>query len=421
MAKSFLAPSVQDRATASQTKLLKAFAAKAVDVNDESRRIKFVITTNDVDRDNDIIDVNGWNFENYLKNPVVLWAHNSSMPPIARCVSLSRDANSVIAVAEFMPDDMNAFAGSIYRMIKGGFLNAVSVGFRCTRYAINEERRGVDFLEQELLEFSVCPVPANQNALVAASADGIDLEPLREWVQTTIEAWPGDLKMRGKAWRKLVSEPLPLEESGLRKRVKMGDLEIEVNVNSAEALDHLKAVQQLVDELTEKGAKLDAILKGLPLGAVPEDASADADGAKRGRVLSQANERRLTAAMTHAGNCASAIKEALDSVRRDDEEPPPAEDEDESASAGVPAVKDGDIEDATLNDDGSIELAGDADDDVIELDGEVVDIEDENEAEFEIDEDELKRLLTETVVGTMGDLAREAAKRTMNQMRGRLD
>ena len=39
------------------------------------RQIKFVISTEAVDRVNDSIAADGWELANFLKNPVVLWAH----------------------------------------------------------------------------------------------------------------------------------------------------------------------------------------------------------------------------------------------------------------------------------------------------------------------------------------------------------
>jgi hypothetical protein len=68
--------------------------------------------------------------------------------------------------------------------LKGGFLSAVSVGFAPVKYAFSDEPGrsfGIDFLQQELLEFSVCPVPANPEALIEARSAGIDIAPIREW------------------------------------------------------------------------------------------------------------------------------------------------------------------------------------------------------------------------------------------------
>ena len=78
-------------------------------------------------------------------------------------------------------------ADTVLAMMRAGFLSGVSVGFQPKRMAYNEERRGVDFLEQELLEFSVVPVPANAVCLVEARAAGVDVEPLRAWAAKILD------------------------------------------------------------------------------------------------------------------------------------------------------------------------------------------------------------------------------------------
>lgn len=92
---------------------------------------------------------------------------------------------------EFAPLETYAFADTIYRLLRGKFLRAVSVGFLPTRYAFvdNDADRGfgIDFLEQSLLEISVCPVPANPNALQMARRKGIDTRPLMEWAERTLD------------------------------------------------------------------------------------------------------------------------------------------------------------------------------------------------------------------------------------------
>jgi phage head maturation protease len=61
-------------------------------------------------------------------------------------------------------------------MLKTGFLSATSVGFIPLKYNFVDDpqrRFGIDFLEQELLEFSIVTVPANAEALI----EGRGLEP----------------------------------------------------------------------------------------------------------------------------------------------------------------------------------------------------------------------------------------------------
>lgn len=150
----------------------------------ESRILTFTISTDSVDRDRDTISAEGWALDNYRKNPVVLWAHSHYDPPIARSPEIGVEKGALVAEADFVPRDISEFADMIFRMYLGKFLNAVSVGFDPTEWSFvedNERPFGVDFKKQELLEFSSVPVPANPEALIAAAAKGIDLEPLRKW------------------------------------------------------------------------------------------------------------------------------------------------------------------------------------------------------------------------------------------------
>ena len=70
------------------------------------------------------------------------------------------------------------------------------MGFKPKKWVYNEERRGVDFAEQELLEFSIVPVPANAECLVEARAAGIDVEPLRAWAEKTLAALSGEREVK---------------------------------------------------------------------------------------------------------------------------------------------------------------------------------------------------------------------------------
>jgi HK97 family phage prohead protease len=172
----------------------------AVEATDQPRRMRFTISTGGVDRDNDTIDPAGWDLAAFKRNPVVLWAHDMRSLPVGKAVAVGVENGKLTAEVEFATHE---FAETVYQLYRGGFMRATSVGFRPLKYALNEERRGVDFQEQELLEFSMVPVPANAEALVGASAVGVGLEPLRKWLGDTIAAWPGELRLTGKAWDKM--------------------------------------------------------------------------------------------------------------------------------------------------------------------------------------------------------------------------
>ena len=129
--------------------------------------VTFVLSTDDVDRHGDVVSADGWRLEAYLRNPVLLWAHDYRHPAIGRAVSLWTEPHRLLAKMEFAP---TAFAQEVAALYACGFQWGVSVGFRPIRW---EERRdsrtgaylGLRYLEQELLEVSAVPVPANRQAL----------------------------------------------------------------------------------------------------------------------------------------------------------------------------------------------------------------------------------------------------------------
>ena len=151
---------------------VQAVTVRKVDGN--ARALTFVASTQDVARDGDIIETDGWQVASYLKNPVVLWMHDPYTPPIGKAISVTVGKTLDIAV-EF---DNDEFADRIFGLYERGFLNAVSVGFlpKAYRKPDDEERAelklgpwGVVWTKTELLELSAVSVPADPGALVQNS------------------------------------------------------------------------------------------------------------------------------------------------------------------------------------------------------------------------------------------------------------
>ena len=124
-------------------------------------------STDEVDRHGDLVSVGGWRLQAYRRNPVFLWAHDYTQPAIGRALAVWKEGHSLQARIQFAPTD---FAQEVARLYQGGYQSGVSVGFRPIQYEIRRDPRtgesvGIVFLEQELLEISAAPVPANENAL----------------------------------------------------------------------------------------------------------------------------------------------------------------------------------------------------------------------------------------------------------------
>jgi HK97 family phage prohead protease len=129
---------------------------------------KVLASTSAIDRQGDSIDQSGWLLNNYLKNPVMLWAHDYAELPVAKATGVQITSKGLELTFEFAPAEANPKAQQIKMLYDEGFLNAVSVGF------IPQERNGNIIIRAELLEVSFVPVPANQEALRLALTRGLD-------------------------------------------------------------------------------------------------------------------------------------------------------------------------------------------------------------------------------------------------------
>ena len=181
---------IQGESSPDDLLLRKSFAgATSKTFAEETRRIQFTLSTPSVDRDRDTIDQQGWDITEYRQCPVVLWGHIYGEPSIGKSVELHQAPNRLSSIDEFATRDVYPFADTIYQLVKGGFLNAVSVGFAPRTYVINNERNGVDFTSQLLLEHSVVSVPSNPEALVEArSALGADtIAPYVAWCERVLD------------------------------------------------------------------------------------------------------------------------------------------------------------------------------------------------------------------------------------------
>lgn len=141
--------------------------------------LRVVISTGSVDRYNSVIEPGGWNLEQYNANPVVLWMHDYGTPAIARS-KVALDGDRLVAVPEFPERGVYPLADTVQDLVRGGFLNAASVGWQADEWTYDEKMGGVRYIKQTLLEWSFVTVPGNAEALVErAIAAGVAVDPLR--------------------------------------------------------------------------------------------------------------------------------------------------------------------------------------------------------------------------------------------------
>lgn len=157
---------------AAQTKHLTAKVEKADGV------YTIHATTNDIDRDGDIVVPSGvQNLDAYLSNnPVILFAHDYRLPAVGKAVAGRVTDQALDLDIEFADTEMGRELKYLY---DNGFMSSFSIGFIPKNHKVEN---GVFYwTEWELLEVSAVPVPANAaaNILRTAKSEGIDLPMLK--------------------------------------------------------------------------------------------------------------------------------------------------------------------------------------------------------------------------------------------------
>ena len=138
--------------------------------------LPWTLSTYDLDRFGERIDPQGWDFKRYLNNPIVEWAHRYDIPAIGKIEGLAVDDKGLHGLVFFNDKSFDPFGWSIGQRIKAGVIRAGSVGFRALEIEIPSKEDSKDgtsliFRKQELLEFSICNVPANPFALAKTNEE----------------------------------------------------------------------------------------------------------------------------------------------------------------------------------------------------------------------------------------------------------
>jgi HK97 family phage prohead protease len=127
-----------------------------------------VATTENLDRYQEVIKLDGWDVEHYRRNPVILWGHDHGKL-IGMATSVEIIDGKMIVKGKFAPTEEGQEKRKLYEM---GFLRATSVGF------IEKEREGNLITKAELLELSFVSVPANPYALRLSMEKGVSVNEL---------------------------------------------------------------------------------------------------------------------------------------------------------------------------------------------------------------------------------------------------
>jgi HK97 family phage prohead protease len=152
--------------------------------------ITFTASDSSLDRYNEIIEASGWQIANYQKNPVFQADHHYSIQStIGRATKVWVEGGKLKQTIRFAVG-LNPLADLALALYRGGFLNAVSVGFIPRKWENGGDTVGYrrKYIEAELVELSAVAVPANPNALQDALDQGAITEAQIDAAQTISSA-----------------------------------------------------------------------------------------------------------------------------------------------------------------------------------------------------------------------------------------
>ena len=140
---------------------------------DEERVIEFVASAEITDYDGDVVKIEGMDITKIKKNKSFLWSHNQSQPPVGKILSLKKDGKTLLGKAQMTSEEEYPFGYQIYKLIKGGYINNVSVSFipdfSKIEYKEKDGKQIRHINASTLLEVSAVNIGANSQAVITNS------------------------------------------------------------------------------------------------------------------------------------------------------------------------------------------------------------------------------------------------------------
>jgi HK97 family phage prohead protease len=137
----------------------------------EPNRYTFRVSASGKKADGYDIRPESWDLRRYLKNPTVLWSHDTAgraALPIGRTRNLWTDAVGLMAEIEF--DLVDEFAAQVAGKVDRGFLRSTSVNFRIREGGHDRKTGIVAPGAATLMEISLVAIGEDEDALIARAA-----------------------------------------------------------------------------------------------------------------------------------------------------------------------------------------------------------------------------------------------------------
>ena len=123
----------------------------------------FVMSEEKVDRDGELVVLDGLDINEFLKNPQLFYNHESRNYPIGLVKSIRREGNRLIG--DIWLNQITEESKIVKQLIDAGNLKTGSIGFSVSEANYND-KDGIYYLSKsELYEFSICNIPSNTGSV----------------------------------------------------------------------------------------------------------------------------------------------------------------------------------------------------------------------------------------------------------------
>lgn len=123
----------------------------------------FVMSEEKVDRDGELVVLDGLDINEFLKNPQLFYNHESRRYPIGLVKSIRREGNRLIG--DIWLNQITEESKIVKQLIDAGNLKTGSIGFSVSEANYND-KDGIYYLSKsELYEFSICNIPSNTGSV----------------------------------------------------------------------------------------------------------------------------------------------------------------------------------------------------------------------------------------------------------------
>lgn len=151
--------------------------------NDELPNGEFeaILSTSELDRHGEIVDVKGVEIPNRVIKMYYNHETYGDKLPIGKWLKIWKDGNKLMGHGQVDLED--SFATKVYKKIKGGFLDSISIGFYPKEY----DGETATWTESELVEASVVAEPANVGAVVTQKELGFSEEEFNKSLKVRLK------------------------------------------------------------------------------------------------------------------------------------------------------------------------------------------------------------------------------------------